>query len=240
MIKFFRKIRVNLLSENKLSKYLPYAIGEVLLVVIGILIALTIDNWKTKNNNRSKEKDALTEILQDLRSDHEALKKIMTHEENIVRIIGLLNQEKEHRGQFTKDSLQAYLGKALVGNRAKFVNSAYKVLMSSDIGLIQDKDVRYHIAQYYEREIPTIERDANDSYVEWYDFILPIIRKEAEYWVWGEILIPYSMDSIFQNKELFRILKTNVHNHTSVQLTAERVLLENERLKSKIEQLIPQ
>lgn len=45
MIKFFRTIRQNLLSEGKTGKYLKYAIGEIILVVIGILIALQINNW---------------------------------------------------------------------------------------------------------------------------------------------------------------------------------------------------
>lgn len=52
MIKFFRKIRQNLILENKTSKYFKYAIGEIILVVIGILIALQINNW---NENRKKE-----------------------------------------------------------------------------------------------------------------------------------------------------------------------------------------
>ena len=45
MIKFFRKIRHQLLSENRVSKYILYAIGEIVLVVVGILIALQINNW---------------------------------------------------------------------------------------------------------------------------------------------------------------------------------------------------
>ncbi|WP_339663465.1 DUF6090 family protein [uncultured Polaribacter sp.] len=52
MIKFFRKIRHQLLSENKTSKYFKYAIGEIILVVIGILIALQVNNW---NNNKQLE-----------------------------------------------------------------------------------------------------------------------------------------------------------------------------------------
>lgn len=48
MIKFFRKIRQKLLSENKFSQYLKYAIGEIALLVIGILIALSINNWNEK------------------------------------------------------------------------------------------------------------------------------------------------------------------------------------------------
>ena len=51
MIKFFRKIRQNLLMENKTGKYFKYAIGEIVLVVIGILIALQINNW---NENQKK------------------------------------------------------------------------------------------------------------------------------------------------------------------------------------------
>lgn len=45
MIKFFRTIRQNLIMENKTGKYLKYAIGEIVLVVIGILIALSINTW---------------------------------------------------------------------------------------------------------------------------------------------------------------------------------------------------
>jgi hypothetical protein len=69
MIKFFRKIRYNLMEQNKTGKYLKYAIGEIILVVIGILIALQINNW---NENRKQSKQAfeyLSEFKKDLESD---------------------------------------------------------------------------------------------------------------------------------------------------------------------------
>ena len=65
MIKFFRKIRQKLLTENKFSKYLLYAIGEIILVVIGILIALQINNW----NEEAKEKRVANSYIQSLRTD---------------------------------------------------------------------------------------------------------------------------------------------------------------------------
>ena len=65
MIKFFRKIRQNLLIENKTGKYLKYAIGEIILVVIGILIALQINNW----NEARKDKITEQKVLKTLRSD---------------------------------------------------------------------------------------------------------------------------------------------------------------------------
>ncbi|MBO0341043.1 hypothetical protein J0654_05270 [Muricauda lutimaris] len=51
MIKFFRNIRKSLLNEGKTGKYLKYALGEILLVVIGILIALQINNWNENRKN---------------------------------------------------------------------------------------------------------------------------------------------------------------------------------------------
>jgi lipopolysaccharide/colanic/teichoic acid biosynthesis glycosyltransferase len=69
MIKFFRKIRQNMLSEGKSLKYLKYAIGEIVLVVIGILIALQINNWNESRKNGTKEKEYLEGIKTDLEID---------------------------------------------------------------------------------------------------------------------------------------------------------------------------
>jgi hypothetical protein len=66
MIKFFRKIRQRLLTESKFSKYLLYAIGEIILVVIGILIALQINNWNEERKTKQRLNDFLTEIQNDL------------------------------------------------------------------------------------------------------------------------------------------------------------------------------
>src|SRR5210317_859386 len=65
MIQFFRKIRQNMIKENKASKYMLYAIGEIVLVVIGILIALSINNWNESRIDRKLE----TAILKQLRSE---------------------------------------------------------------------------------------------------------------------------------------------------------------------------
>lgn len=62
MIKIFRHIRKNLIMENKTSKYFKYAIGEIVLVVIGILIALQINNWNTERIENQKEKLLLDEL----------------------------------------------------------------------------------------------------------------------------------------------------------------------------------
>ena len=79
MIKFFRKIRQNLLMENKTGKYFKYAVGEILLVVIGILIALSINNWNEDRKNKLKETAYLEGIKTDLEWDIKYLDFILPH-----------------------------------------------------------------------------------------------------------------------------------------------------------------
>jgi len=69
MIKFFRQIRKSLLMENKTSKYLKYAIGEIVLVVIGILIALQINNWNETRKFNNLKKVYIERLIDDLKQD---------------------------------------------------------------------------------------------------------------------------------------------------------------------------
>lgn len=69
MIKFFRRIRQQLLNENKTSKYFKYAIGEIVLVVIGILIALQINNWNEERKENLKAKGYVEKLINDLVAD---------------------------------------------------------------------------------------------------------------------------------------------------------------------------
>lgn len=66
MVPIFRKIRKQLANENKVGKYLRYAIGEIILVVIGIVIALQINTWKNERQNRSLEKVYLQNLKKDM------------------------------------------------------------------------------------------------------------------------------------------------------------------------------
>jgi len=77
MIKFFRHIRQSLINENKMGKYFKYAIGEILLVVIGILIALQINNWNQQRLNAKKERIMLSEIKENLNEDLQSVDNIL-------------------------------------------------------------------------------------------------------------------------------------------------------------------
>jgi len=75
MIKFFRKIRQDLLSEGKTGKYLKYALGEIVLVMIGILLALQINNWNEQRKNSALLKNYKENLIEDLKKDSISIQK---------------------------------------------------------------------------------------------------------------------------------------------------------------------
>jgi len=77
MITIFRNIRMQLLAAGRTGKYLKYALGEILLVVVGILIALQINNWNIDQTNRKREQQYLENIVLDLKKDIESLEDLM-------------------------------------------------------------------------------------------------------------------------------------------------------------------
>src|SRR6056300_1110140 len=97
MIKFFRRIRFDLMNNNKTGKYFKYAIGEILLVVIGILIALQINNWNENQKDRIIEKEMLTELITTAKSNHESLLSGLKSWESTTKSLDLIMQVMDQR-----------------------------------------------------------------------------------------------------------------------------------------------
>jgi hypothetical protein len=93
MIKLFRKIRQNLLNEGKTTKYFKYAIGEIVLVVIGILIALQINNWNENRKETIEEKAILESLYENLILAKHQSETLIAGEENLktslIQILGI-------------------------------------------------------------------------------------------------------------------------------------------------------
>ncbi|MEO0504903.1 MAG: DUF6090 family protein [Bacteroidota bacterium] len=93
MIQFFRRIRQKLLEENRFSKYLLYAIGEIILVVIGILIALSINNWNEKQKDLVKEQLILKQLFSEYQSNLKQLdEKILMRNQALEACNNLLKR----------------------------------------------------------------------------------------------------------------------------------------------------
>tara|TARA_R100000935_G_scaffold58576_1_gene96315 strand:+ start:4970 stop:5365 length:396 start_codon:yes stop_codon:yes gene_type:complete len=109
MIKFFRKVRQKLLTENNFSKYLIYAIGEIILVVIGILIALQVNNWNTERTRDNDTSKLMSRILIESEQNQGELKiriqvvnSLLYSAEDLIK---LFNDEYVNNNIRTVDSL---------------------------------------------------------------------------------------------------------------------------------------
>ena len=150
MIKFFRKIRLKLLSENKFSKYLIYAIGEIVLVVIGILIALQINNWNELNKQSKNERKYLERLVIDLGIDSAYYERRITE-------IDLGNKDlktyvqKSYKTQKNIEEVKQLFNHLYVNTDHLTVqNSTYKELISSgQINILKNESVKKTILEYY-------------------------------------------------------------------------------------------
>ncbi|MBO6792369.1 MAG: hypothetical protein JJ895_00570 [Balneolaceae bacterium] len=111
MFKFFRRIRQNLLSDNKITKYLIYAMGEIVLVVIGILIALQINNWNNEVEKRSEEQLIIQNLHIEFEKNKIGLQSYIEHHEQLLeattQIMDLIGAPNEELDRYNLDSLIA-------------------------------------------------------------------------------------------------------------------------------------
>ena len=144
MIKFFRKIRNNLLSEGKTGKYFKYAIGEIVLVVIGILIALQINNWNQKRLEHKEENIILNNLKEDYESAIEEFKSLNSLRSDVIsaakEITKLSTLAIEKYPELYLDSL---FSKTLAGPTFNNKSGSLDVLLTSGkINLISNQTLK--------------------------------------------------------------------------------------------------
>ena len=150
MIKFFRKIRQQLLTENKLGKYLLYAIGEILLVVIGILIAISINNWNNNQINKAKEINILNELRTEYRGKlNELNEKVNVRNAMIESGISLINEIQSKNYSISSDTLNFHIGITTLTPTYNSTNSITEELINSgNIYLLRNKELRNIISEW--------------------------------------------------------------------------------------------
>jgi len=210
MIKFFRHIRQRMIKENRVSKYLLYAIGEIVLVVIGILIALQVNDWSDQRKNVAFEQDILLLIDKNLQKDAELLRSEMVRTALALTLTDRL-LEQVAQEQFN-DSLNIWMGKIISFERFKSQSSAFEVLKAKGIGYVNDKELQLALITYYDEVLFLLYESLNDVLQSFNADWIPMIKADFTDFKMREYCVPSDQQAFLQKPTsivLFKLYKDN-------------------------------
>jgi hypothetical protein len=143
MIKFFRHIRQRLIKENRFSKYLLYAIGEIILVVIGILIALQINNANEVRKVRNKEIHYLKNIKTDLQLNIENIDRFIETRNKQIQSASTVLEYYESKPLQDLDNLSNNLLNVYIWKKFYQINNTFQELTNSgNLALISNDSIK--------------------------------------------------------------------------------------------------
>ena len=160
MLKFFRRVRQDLVNNGKTSMYFKYALGEILLVMIGILLALQVSNWNAKNKESKLEKRYLSELILDLQTDSTAISEFITTSNKQfkakTKLIGYFNGF-----DLSKDTLSVIFNEQwrISYSFSPIVTTLDEMKSTGNIGVIKNSDLRRKILETYNNYKIHINKD---------------------------------------------------------------------------------
>lgn len=208
MINFFRKKRKKMAEDNKALKYTRYAIGEIVLVVIGILIALSINNW---NENRKLQNEELT-LLFDLKTNLES--NLNNFKNDTISNHSDLTEYQKIKTYIKNDlpynnELDSSFGRLTFWSSPYIINTAYISLQTKGLELISNEALKNDIVNMHEIEFITILQDYEASETELMSNIVsPFFAKHMRRLHEESLFLsrPNDFENLKQNEEFKNIL----------------------------------
>lgn len=170
MISLFRKIRYDLMGKNKPAKYLKYAVGEIILVVIGILIALQINNWNEGQIRQNDSNTSLVQIFNDLQEDREFLELYIKLEtEHVSTLTAIIKGNNSQGLDSILQSLDHYMHFAEN-------NNGYSSLKNlGGISNISNSELKSSLTTYYEKTYGNLSMTSNFTEKFTNDRVIPFL-----------------------------------------------------------------
>jgi hypothetical protein len=161
MIKFFRRIRQKLLSENKFSKYLIYAVGEIILVVIGILIALQVNNWNEDRKLNLESQEIYNALNSEFGKNRIVLKERIDFLEDANKYVDhILSYINKKEGFFKTINIDSILVRSLnYGNYNPANSTIQEIISSGKLNLIEDDNLKQNLFNWMQ-----ILQDTNEDF----------------------------------------------------------------------------
>ena len=214
MIKIFRRIRYDLMQKNNTGKYLKYAIGEIVLVVIGILIALQINNWNEQRKIDGEILKTLTEIRTNLISDSLSIRETRILKSEDINIQYTLIHELESRN-IPYDSIEYHLGRVMLARRIVLVDNGYQLMKKFGLEQLKNQELRNELINYYTNSTKKINDDTADDDFEFRSVFLPYVRNHFLDWDWSKRGVPANYEHLKSDQYFLTSLKANIKNEES-------------------------
>lgn len=227
MLTFLRKIRKSLVESGSGGRYLIYAVGEIALVVIGILIALQINNWNEWNKQRIKE----TEILQSLVDNFEL--NILTLESDIENLYRLNHSAKiaisvlDERRPYV-DSLGVHFHRARVPKgQLSISQSGYEQYKNIGYDIIIDDSLKREVINYFESTFPKwlkIYNEVNYKNESFYDYHVPLFYYKSS------TIEPIDIESLYTDQYFLGWLKAYMGGRVTLIQMEQNLIEETQRV----------
>ncbi len=178
MFKFFNRIRRNLLMEGKIFNYMKYAVGEIILVVIGILIALQINTWNELKKQRSEELSTLRNIRSDFTNAIQEFEENNKFREQIISTTtALYNHIQNNQNNFTKRHMDSLLAVLLINPTYNGQSETLNILFNSGkINIISNDSIKNALV-LWPQQVEDITEDEIYSSNILYNVLLPVIKE---------------------------------------------------------------
>ncbi len=158
MFRFFHSLRQRLITTNKFGKYLLYAIGEIVLIVVGILIALYLDNINAEKQAREIETELLSELKSNLVNNIKILERTLESESQYLSYNQMILDYLDHQKPYTKELEKAF-GVYFWTVTTNPVTGGYEYLKSKGVDLISNDSLRNRISYVFENEFSILKNE---------------------------------------------------------------------------------
>ncbi|MCJ7468291.1 MAG: DUF6090 family protein [Maribacter sp.] len=211
MMKLFHNLRKNQLTQGKTMNYLKYATGEILLVVIGILIALSINNWNDGRKGKKFEQEILSLIDQNLERDSVLICIELIKNKRAMDLTDRLLEQVANKN-YKNDSLNLWMGEIICFERFKSQSSAFEVLKAKGIETISNKRLQIELISYYDESLYKLYESLKDVENSFNNDWIPVVKQDFSDFKWRDHCQPNDTKNFFEKPStivLFKIYKDN-------------------------------
>jgi hypothetical protein len=170
MIALFRRMREKLIDSGSITKYLLYAVGEILLVVIGILIALQVNNWNEERKQLSAEQTFIAGIINDLSQDQQYIKLIIESAEKKLALFNDLEDRAIDLFENDQAGLDSLVMAYFTSPRTFYpISGSYESAVSgNEISRFRNKKFTFAVSSLYNSSYARLMDNANEHDNRWF------------------------------------------------------------------------